>query len=200
VQEYSGLTQPSDITLSRLKADLRRDLRRRRAGLPDSVRTGAAAALADCLPGLIPSAAKVAGYWPMGSEIDPRPAMQALADRGHLLGLPMVVAGEEPLEFAAWAAGDPLYPGEFGWQPFADAPDFGPDVLLVPLVGFDADGYRLGQGGGFYDRTLAARPDVLAIGVAFECQKLAEAPRGPHDMPLDLVVTEAGVSGGRCRG
>jgi 5-formyltetrahydrofolate cyclo-ligase len=140
---------------------------------------------------------EVSAYWPMGDEIDPRPLMLALHSLGHRLVLPAIRAAGQPLDFRAWQPGEPLVPAGFGTQePAATAPSVAPSVLLVPLLAFDAAGYRLGYGGGFYDRSLAllhAAGDTLAVGLAYADQQVAAVPRGATDQPLDLVVTERDV-------
>ncbi len=113
----------------------------------------------------------VSGYWPIRDEIDPRPLMLRLVDAGHACALPVVKAGTERLDFRLWSPGMALEPNVFGIpEPPAGVGDADPEVLLVPLLAFDAAGYRLGYGGGYYDRTLAglrgAGP-VLTIGIAF---------------------------------
>lgn len=139
----------------------------------------------------------VSAYWPLGEEIDPRPLMKALHLLGHRLALPAIRAAGQPLNFRAWLPGDPLISAGFGTQePAATAPSVTPSVLLVPLLAFDAAGYRLGYGGGFYDRSLAllrAAGDTLAVGLAYADQQVAAVPREATDQPLDLVVTERGV-------
>lgn len=141
--------------------------------------------------------AAVAGYWPMGDEIDPRALMARLSARGCRLALPVVTARGQPLDFRAWAPGDTLEPGLYGTlHPAASAPPVQPAVLLVPMVAFYRRGGRLGYGGGYYDRTLELarrRTQVLAIGVAFAAQEVPMVPRDGHDQPLDLVATEAGL-------
>jgi 5-formyltetrahydrofolate cyclo-ligase len=143
------------------------------------------------------SGAVVAGYWPLGSEMDVRPLMQRLAAAGIELALPVTRAGDRPLEFRRWRPGDVLEPGAHGVsQPTTDASVMVPSVLLVPLLAFDAAGWRLGYGAGYYDRTLAglrgrllaARP--LAIGIAYAAQELQGLPRHAGDQRLDGVVTE----------
>ena len=138
--------------------------------------------------------AAVSAYWPKGDELDPRPVMVVLSGRGHRIGLPVVAGPARPLVFREWANGDRLVPAGFGLEePAAERPEVVPAFLLVPLLAFDRRGYRLGYGGGFYDRTLAAlqaRGPVTAVGLAYSGQELAEVPRGPNDCPLDWVVTE----------
>ncbi|MGF1628497.1 MAG: 5-formyltetrahydrofolate cyclo-ligase [Kiloniellaceae bacterium] len=156
----------------------------------------AAAALRDRVLAAVPlvPGKVVSAYWPIGEEIDPRPLMAALAARGLLLALPALRGAGQPLDFRAWRPGDALQPAGFGTQePLAAAPLVQPDLLLVPLLAFDAAGYRLGYGGGFYDRSLALlrrAGDTLAVGLAFAAQQVAAVPREATDQPLDLVVTE----------
>ncbi|MGF1461971.1 MAG: 5-formyltetrahydrofolate cyclo-ligase [Maricaulaceae bacterium] len=122
----------------------------------------------------------VAGYWPLGSEIDPRPLMAALADRGARLALPVVAAAQAPLVFRDWSPGTALEPGPNGTHhPPPSAAQVRPDWVLVPLLGFDSRGVRLGYGGGYYDRTLAALRSegaVTAVGLAYAGQAVARAP------------------------
>ena len=145
----------------------------------------------DCKQGLI-----VAGYWPIGSEMDPRPLMLALHDKGACLALPVVKAVGEPLAFRAFDFDDALAPGIMGTpEPTTSKPLLDPDLLLVPLLGFDRMGLRLGQGGGFYDRTLEAiraKRKITAIGIAFAAQEVASLPFLAHDQKLDAIVTEQG--------
>ena len=137
--------------------------------------------------------ALLAGYWPMRDEADPRPAMAA---HDGPLCLPVVPGRAVPLVFRAWD-GDPasLVAGPFGTShPPESAPIVRPDVLIVPLAGFDLSGHRIGYGGGYYDRTLQmlrGMGRVTAIGCGFACQKLPPIPAGPHDQPLDMIVTDA---------
>jgi 5-formyltetrahydrofolate cyclo-ligase len=165
----------------------------RAAGAP------AAAALRDWLLGAVPLSPGrvVSAYWPLGEEIDPRPLMEALAARSLPLALPAIRGAGQPLDFRAWRPGDLLQPAGFGTrEPLASAPPVEPGLLLVPLLAFDAAGYRLGYGGGFYDRSLALlrrAGDILAVGLAFAAQQVAAVPREATDQPLDLVVTERGL-------
>lgn len=137
----------------------------------------------------------VAGYVAVRSEADPAPALEEAAAHG-IIGLPVVVAADAPLEFHRWEPGAPLRKGAFGVpQPCSAAP-ITPEIIVVPLVAFDARGARLGYGGGFYDRTLHAlrtHGAILAVGLAFDEQQLDEVPTGPHDQPLDLIATQSGV-------
>lgn len=138
--------------------------------------------------------AVVSFYWPMGDEADPRALAARLAARGHALALPVTVKKGAPLVFRAWREGDRLIVHAFGMhEPVATAPEVKPDVLLVPLLAFDARGHRLGYGGGFYDRTLAALDIKLAIGIAYAGQETETLPIHERDHPLDMVVTERGL-------
>lgn len=138
--------------------------------------------------------AVVSGYWPLPGEIDPRPLMRALAERGARLALPVIMAPGSPLKFREWRAGDVPEPRAFGlMEPAQSAPEVIPDILLVPLLAIDPDGNRLGFGKGFYDRTLAglrAMGSPLAIGLAYEAQRVAAVPVDEFDQPLDGLVTE----------
>jgi 5-formyltetrahydrofolate cyclo-ligase len=142
--------------------------------------------------GIIPSQAIIGGFWPIRDEIDIRPLLPALHAQGHPLALPVTGRRGEPLVFRAWQPGAPLLPGRFGTSHPAGAV-VTPDVLLIPLLAFDAEGHRLGYGGGFYDRTLALLPGSLRIGCAFASQELDSVPQGPYDQTLHAVVTEAGL-------
>jgi 5-formyltetrahydrofolate cyclo-ligase len=138
--------------------------------------------------------APVSGYWPMAEEMDVRPLMRRLHAGGHVIGLPVVVAKGMPLVFRRWQPGAALATAAFGLrQPAADALQVVPEILLVPLLAFDPFGYRLGWGGGFYDRTLAALRKaraVIAVGVAYSAQRVERLPRTERDQPLDWVVTD----------
>ncbi len=139
--------------------------------------------------------AVIAGYAAVRGEADPFPLMAALANQGHDLCLPQTQ--EDKLVFRAWKPGDPLVVGRFNIpEPDAKARERRPDLVLVPVLAYDRDGYRLGYGGGYYDRYLAHhRPKrtIRAIGIAFAGQEVEELPREPTDEPLDAVVTEERV-------
>ena len=136
----------------------------------------------------------VSGFMPYKSEITTIPLLNRLQGEGWQTALPVVIAAGEPLVFRAWAPGEPLAPGLWDIPvPPETAPEVIPDVLLVPMLAFDLRGYRLGYGGGFYDRTLEklrALKKVTAVGVAYHAQMADDVPVGPHDAPLDYVMTE----------
>ena len=144
----------------------------------------------------IPERCAVSGYWPIDAELDVRVLLAALHRRGHACALPVVTGRGRRLVFRAWSPGDPLAAAAFGVMvPTDDAPEVVPRVVLTPLLAFDGRGHRLGWGGGYYDRTLAAlragAAPVLAVGVGYEAQRVARVPAGPGDERLDWVVTEA---------
>lgn len=172
-------------------------MRARRAQLPKDVRSQAARAVSGLFPlGIGCAPLKVAGYQPMGAELDPGPLMVRLAAVGAVILLPVVVARGAALCFRQ--ASDPAgyVPDAAGLlAPAPDASEATPDVILAPLMAFDRFGGRLGQGGGYYDRTLAALragPGVLAVGLGFAVQEIDEVPRDPHDEFLDAICTEIG--------
>lgn len=136
--------------------------------------------------------AVVSAFWPMRSEVDPRPLAMALAAAGASLCLPAFV-GDDML-FRAWSRDDQLVAAGFStFEPRADAPPAAPTLVLAPLLGFDRRGVRLGWGKGCYDRYLASRsPRPFVVGVAFSYQEVAELPAESHDHRLDAVVTELG--------
>ncbi len=142
-----------------------------------------------------PGACVVSAYWPIGSEIDPRPLMIRLHEDGHPIALPVTPERGNPLVFRAWRPDDTLEAAGFGTRvPLAVQPELTPRVLIVPLLAFDRAGHRLGYGGGFYDRTLTRLRQsgpVLAVGVAYAAQEVAAVPRDGSDQPVDWIVTEA---------
>ena len=182
----------SDFVLQAAKAAARTLARAKRATLANIEAPArlAEAMLAQHAP---PKGAIIAGYWPMGEEMDPRPLMLALAARGHAMALPVTPLHGQPLAFRAWAPGAALRPGPMGTSEPVAGEELSPDVLLVPLLAFDRAGRRLGYGGGYYDRTLAALPGAKAIGIAYAGQEMAEVPAGPQDMRLPLIATEDSV-------
>lgn len=138
----------------------------------------------------------VAGYRPLHHEMDPGPLMAAFREAGADLCLPVMQGEGRPLGFRIWRPGDTLETGAFGVEEPADrAPVATPDLVLVPLVGVDRRGMRLGFGKGFYDRTLAglrAGRAVRAVGVGYAEQLVDHVPAEPHDEALDALVTDAG--------
>ena len=139
-----------------------------------------------------------AAYLPIRSEISPLPLIAALNDAGQPTAMPVTPVKGRPLNFRRWAVGDALEDGPYGTrQPPVGGTPVLPDMILAPLLAFDSAGWRLGYGGGFYDRTIA---DFAAhghkasvIGLAYDGQKLDKVPVGPYDMPLDAVLCPSGL-------
>ena len=136
----------------------------------------------------------VSGYLAMGDEMDVLPALESLVSAGWRCCLPVVTGKSQPLIFRAWSPGAALEDGVFGTRhPAAGADEVSPDLLLVPLLAFDRSGYRLGWGGGFYDRTLAGLRAVgtpVAVGAGFAAQEVDAVPHAGYDARLDWVITE----------
>ena len=133
-------------------------------------------------------------YWPFRAEFDPRGLVDWAVAEGRTVALPVVVDKKGPLEYRSWRPGEALVDGV--WNiPVPEKRDLVvPAVVLAPLVGFDPACYRLGYGGGYFDRTLAAlQPKPLAIGIGFAVQELETIHPRPFDVPMDLIVTEAGL-------
>jgi 5,10-methenyltetrahydrofolate synthetase len=132
-------------------------------------------------------------YWPFNGEVDPRIAAHRLRTLGARTALPVVVAKHQPLEFREWSPGVATVPGVFG-LPVPQTATVTPDAVLMPPVGFDAEGYRLGYGGGYFDRTLAAlATPPLKIGLARELSRMETIHPQAHDIPMDFVITESGI-------
>lgn len=186
-------------TKLKTKEALRKDLRKKRTKLSDQLNIAARDALAhnffEFLPNLY-SGTVVAGYITYGSEIDCYSLLRVLEMRGVKLVLPVVIRKNAPLEFRSYTFGDELHKGLLGNQePEKAARALEPDVVLVPLLGFDEKGNRIGRGSGYYDRTLAAlrkKRDILAIGLGYQGQKQKALPVEAGDQVLDAVLTEAG--------
>ena len=143
-------------------------------------------------PGL--AGARLAFCWPIQNEYDARHIARRLRDRGARTALPVVVARAAPLAFRTWYPGVALTRGPLGIPYPAHSPDVRPNAVLLPVNGWDAAGYRLGYGGGYFDRTLAAMAHTpTVIGVGYECARIETIYPQPWDVPLDYLVTERGV-------
>lgn len=165
----------------------------RRAGLRHDAFAALLAAHADLLR--VPSGAVVAGYHAHQDEADPALLLQALARAGAHIAFPRVTAKDVVLEFHVMPDGEILRPGAYGiYEPPEHWPRVVPDILLVPLLAYDDHGYRLGYGGGYYDRTLAGLPDARAVGIAYAGQRMDFLPHGRHDYPLHAILTETGLT------
>lgn len=165
-----------------------RATRKRLAGLDAGAAERAAGQACALPPGPI-----VAVYRAIGSELDVEALSRALIAAGRELCLPVVTERDAPMIFRRWSPGDPLELDEAGVPaPFPLAGIVEPDLILTPLLAFDGEGGRLGQGGGYYDRTFAARPGALRIGFAYAGQEVEPLPVEPHDVRLHGVLTETG--------
>lgn len=181
------------------KAQLRQQMRARRRELAISAPLATARLLTLVREtNLFQRGKGVAGYWPLGDELDPRPLLRAARDVGAHVLLPCVVALDTPLLFRHWQEGDELSPDMAGIPaPTERSAEKRPDLLLIPLLAFDGRGHRLGYGKGYYDRTIAhlkqaGRP-LRAVGLAYDGQRVATLPADRHDQPLDAVLTEQGL-------
>ncbi|WP_262028684.1 5-formyltetrahydrofolate cyclo-ligase [Microvirga sp. Mcv34] len=178
-----------------LKERLRSEVFARRDALDKDVRHEAARRIADSALGFsdLKGVTPVGGYWPIRSEVDPRPLMDALVERGQDVALSQIL--HPHLSWRLWRPGDVLVKGGFGVrEPGPDAPEVFPKALLVPLVAFDRRGGRIGYGKGHFDRAIAAletQHPVLTIGLAYAVQEIDKVPVEPHDRRLDVIITEA---------
>lgn len=142
----------------------------------------------------VPRETIVGCCWPYKGEFDARFAVRTWRERGATAALPEVVNNQSPLQFRKWWPGAPMKPGVYDIPVPEGTEVVTPDVAIVPMNAFDAKGFRLGYGGGFFDSTLAAcEGRMIAIGVSYEMLRLATIHPQPHDIPMDIVVTEAGI-------
>ncbi|MDR0996186.1 MAG: 5-formyltetrahydrofolate cyclo-ligase [Zoogloeaceae bacterium] len=188
------MTNPLAEQKKSLRAEL---LRRRRALSPEDVEKRSQTLVQRLIDAFVAPqqivGRKLALYWPIHNEPDLRPLAAHWRAHGGQTLLPVALAAATPLVFRLWEAQTPLRPDACGIPaPAPDAETLLPDIVLAPLCGVNAEGFRLGYGGGFYDRTLAAlHPRPLTIGAAFELSR-AEFSPAAHDVPLDALATEAG--------
>ena len=187
------MTEPNEDNTGWRKA-LRRDMVARRAALSTAEHTTLSARIVDHLLRALPAPRSVAFCWPIKHEPDVRPALEQWIATGTQAALPVVVAEAQPLVFREWHAGSVLEPDRYGIPTPTTGELLLPDVILLPLNGFDDAGYRLGYGGGYFDRTLAAlQPRPLAVGIGFEINRLPSIRPEIHDQRLDWLITEAGA-------
>jgi 5-formyltetrahydrofolate cyclo-ligase len=187
------------MTASDVKKVLRQEAKERRDAIVDQA--AAAAAITEQVADILALAGAadpvVSAYIAIGSEIDPAPLIVQLSDQDATIALPVMTAKDHPLEFRAWAPGAPLVERMWGIrEPGDGCPVVEPDILLVPLLLVDRAGFRLGYGGGFYDRTLAklrAQGKITAIGVAYEEQRVDAVPHDDYDERLDFLLTPSGL-------
>jgi 5-formyltetrahydrofolate cyclo-ligase len=187
----------TELSPAAIKDRIRRDAFARRDALDKNWRQTAARRIADqalTLPELR-DIQPIGGYWPIRSEVDPRPLMRGLLRRGQDVALSQVL--HPKLSWRLWKPGDVLIKGGFGVrEPGPDAPECFPRALLVPLAAFDRGGGRVGYGKGHFDRaiaTLAEMHPVLTVGLAYASQEIQIAPIEDHDQRLDLIVTESEI-------
>ena len=137
---------------------------------------------------------RIACYMPLKGEVSCKSILQTLPKKGHITCLPAVVARDTPLTFRQYRIGDELRRGMMGpLEPALDARDIIPDVIIIPMLGFTRGKYRLGYGSGFYDRTLEELrrlKSIKTIGLAYSLQEIDHLPIEPHDIPLDMIITE----------
>ncbi|GAB5389424.1 MAG: hypothetical protein Alpg2KO_23920 [Alphaproteobacteria bacterium] len=183
-------------TIAQQKIRLRSELKPVRDALSSEYRAEASQQMAArLLPLLQATPFKcLAGYWPMASEADPRPVMMAVQEQGLKVGLPLVDRTDKPLTFRLWNGQEPPWQGPLGnLEPDPKDRRAAPDILLLPMLGFDRRGGRIGFGKGYYDRTLSElrgfKP-IIAIGLAFAEQEVPEIPMEKHDQRLDWIVTQ----------
>lgn len=146
-----------------------------------------------CFLALLTSGLTVTSYVPIGSEADPSPLARAAVEAGCSIALPHVTTRSAPMRFLAWDTEAALQAGPYGLhQPASEASALVPDIILTPLLAFDAKLDRLGQGAGYYDRAFAQFPHARRIGVAWSVQQVDTLPTDPWDMPLHAIITETG--------
>lgn len=165
-----------------------------RLAVSADTRTAMSARISEGLDRLIgdPSGRTVSLYWPFRGEPDMRPWMEQINARGGRTALPIVTAKGQPLVFKAYKAGDRLEKGVWNIPIPAEGDPVYPDIVISPIVGVDPKNYRLGYGGGFFDRTLAAMPfKPIVIGIGYELQRIPTIYPQEHDIPMDKIVTEA---------
>lgn len=184
---HSVTTEPK-AALRRAALSVRREVHKSRA-------LSAELTLMERLHAELGRAAKtIAGYWPIGDEINCRPAIEKFASEGTQVALPVVAGQGQVLIFRAWKPGERLETGPFGTShPGNGSAVCTPDVLLLPLVAFDHKGQRLGYGAGYYDRTIAtlrANGKILAVGVGYDEQEIEHIPADDHDQVMDAVITD----------
>jgi len=198
ISSWASMTGEAGLPQSDKQA-IRREARRERCVLHGLWGATAGLRLAEAFLSAFPAVLgqKVAGYWPIGDEIDTRPLLRQLQAAGAALALPVVRGPDQALIFRLWLPGMALEAGPHGtFHPPASADEVRPELVLLPLLAFDRQGTRLGYGGGYYDRTLdhlRASGSLLAVGIAFAGQERPVLPKADHDQLLDWIVTEQGA-------
>ena len=177
------------------KSELRAHYRKTRADFAESLslreRQIAFSAAPAALSSHFIAGKTVSAYIPVGSEADPRALLSIAHAAGCKTALPYVTSRASPMQFLRWSPGDPLHAGAFGlMQPRSDAELCQPDVVLTPLVAFDRNLMRLGQGAGHYDRALSLLDRAFVVGIGWSAQEAPLLPADPWDIPLNAVLTE----------
>ena len=181
------------------KAQLRKEMMSKRETLPRQLRLDAARRVAEHgLPKELNGGPSiVSSYWSIGAELDPGQLERRLVGEGHRICLPAIQSKASPMKFHLWLKGEPTRERKWGiHEPLPTAPEVDPDILLVPMLAFDEKGWRLGYGGGYYDRTIQAlrkRKSVVVVGFAYDEQKVDAVPHLDYDERLDWVLTPSGA-------
>jgi 5-formyltetrahydrofolate cyclo-ligase len=180
------------------KSALRQSFLERRLQMLPNDRAGAAQAVFDTFFKQVPLAANsvVAGYWPVKAELDALLILRELLRKGHACALPHVTGEGAPLLFRQWDETMPMTTGKYGITEPASKESVVPDIILVPLLAFDAKGHRLGYGAGFYDRTIARlkkQKSVRTIGLAYEMQLYGTLPAEENDVKMDMIITDRNI-------
>lgn len=187
------------MDIAAAKRHLRVEAMERRRAAHETIGADAGARLAQNVlaSGLIGPEDIVSGFWSMGDEIDLIPLLTALTERGNICVLPVMEQKNAPLIFREWRPGLELRRVSFGvMEPPPSSPEHVPTVMLAPLLAFDAEGYRVGYGGGYYDRSIAglrASGPLTVIGVGYSAQEVEAVPHDHFDQALDWIVTEIGA-------
>ncbi len=193
VTPQTGQEQNSVTDKQALRTALRRLRTEHEAAIPDGIRGLLFMRPPAPLLELVPPGTTIGVYWPVRGEASPLGYARWFHELGHPIALPWFAGRDAPMRFRIWDnpfIDDDLEQAPFGGlQPDAGAPEAVPDIAIVPLLGFTAQGLRLGQGGGHYDRYLAENQDTIAIGIGWDCQLLDDLPVEAHDMPLRAVIT-----------
>lgn len=182
--------------LSEWRKHQRKQLIAAREAISEEVHLQWSQAISDFLKQGFPKLQKmtIGIYWPFRGEYDPRLIAEYFRQQGATLALPEIINKNEPLYFREWLPGTPMRNGAYDIPVPVEARTVRVDAVIVPMVGFDQQGYRLGYGSGYFDRTLATyQPQPLTIGIAFEIQRLENIHPQPHDIAMHYVVTEAGI-------
>ncbi len=184
------------------KQILRKELQARRDAIAPAIREKATLGIARISLSFTGfGSGTISGFYPFGSEINILPLLEKASENGFTTALPVIVAKNQPLLFRNWKPGDPLIKGVWDIPiPPEQAKQAIPDIVLVPLLGFDDEGFRIGYGGGYYDRTLeqlTKTRKIVSVGLAFAAQYVSYIPHEAHDIPLDWVLTETGPIRGK---